>query len=124
MSVSIDGFGDTLAEMAREVIDHDQRQLKADVHEACVATRAAVQGGSPRRTGAYASGWRMRVEETGDGHVSGTVYQARKPGLTHLLEHGHEQFYMGHDTGHRSRAFPHIEPAYEVGAARLREAGT
>lgn len=120
--MGIEGFGEVVAQMAQEVAEHDRDQLKRDVREACKATREAVQAGSPRRTGAYASGWRMRVEETGDGRISGAVYQAKKPGLTHLLEHGHEQFYMGHDTGHRSRALPHIEPAYEAGAERLRGA--
>lgn len=119
--VSIEGFSETLAQMASEVADEDRELLKRRVREAARATKSAVQEGSPRRTGVYADGWRMRVEEDSDEHVTGTVWQGKKPGLTHLLEKGHEQFFMGHDTGHRSRAFPHIEPAYEVGAQKLRE---
>ncbi len=120
VSVSIEGFSEVVTQMAHEVAEHDREQLKADVREATRATKDAVRQGSPRRTGAYAAGWRMRVEEEASGRISGTVYQAKKPGLTHLLEKGHEQFFMGHDTGHRAPAQPHIEPAYEVGAERLR----
>lgn len=39
---------------------------------------------APNRTGQYGSGWTKRKQ--GEGQV---VYNRKRPGLTHLLEHGH-----------------------------------
>ena len=39
-------------------------------------------------TGKYASGWTSQTE-TGRVSAQGTIYNAKVPGLPHLLEHGH-----------------------------------
>lgn len=39
-------------------------------------------------TGEYAAGWTSRVE-TGRVSAQGQIYNAKVPGLPHLLEHGH-----------------------------------
>lgn len=57
----------------------------------------------------YADGWRYRVKGTGL-DLSLTVYNALKPGLTHLLENGHMILIDGVNHG-RSKVFKHIEPA-------------
>lgn len=57
----------------------------------------------------YADGWRYTVRGKGLGLVL-TVYNATKPGLTHLLENGHMILIRGKNFG-RSKSFKHIEPA-------------
>ncbi len=43
---------------------------------------------SPKRTGAYAKGWRSKTEK-GNGYVSSIIYNATNWQLTHLLEKPH-----------------------------------
>lgn len=55
---------------------------------------------SPENTGSYASGWRVKKVKG-----SYTVYNAKAPQLTHLLEKGHANI-----NGGRTQAIPHIKP--------------
>ena len=55
-------------------------------------------------TGKYASGWSSRVEETRMG-ATATLYNAKVPGLPHLLEHGHAKRNGGRVSGR-----VHIKP--------------
>lgn len=56
---------------------------------------------SPKRTGGYAKGWRIKRESK---HKI-IVQNSKKPYLTHLLEHGHAS-----RNGGRVRGVPHIKP--------------
>lgn len=63
---------------------------------------------SPRKTGKYASGWTYKIER-GRMAVSAVIYNRAKPGLAHLLEHGH---VSRNGTGRVFRptpAHPHIQ---------------
>lgn len=87
-----------------------------------VAKEAAkqLQGTSPTGSGKYASGWRQKTtSSTLDIHA--VVYNAKSPGLAHLLENGHLM-----RNGKRSAAYPHIKPVEEwvtaETARRLEEA--
>lgn len=124
-TVRIDALAATLTEMAEEVVTQDDEQLRRDVQAAARATADELRNGAltPAVTGEYAAGWGYETE-LGIGHVKATVHNKKKPGLTHLLEKGHEKFVNGVDTGERVPAYPHIEPAYEVGADRLRRLHT
>lgn len=121
VDVSIDSFADTLMEIATDVVTQDDEQLRRDVQQAARATADELRNGAltPAVSGEYAAGWGYETEQD-IGHVKVTVHNRKKPGLTHLLEKGHEKFVHGADTGTRVRAYPHIESAYEVGADRLR----
>ena len=55
-------------------------------------------------TGKYASGWRSKVEVTRT-DAKATLYNARLPGLPHLLEHGHAK-----RNGGRVLGTVHIKP--------------
>lgn len=67
---------------------------------------------SPKQTGKYAKGWTSDMHHAADGSPYVRVHNAKKPGLTHLLEHGH-------GGPHPAKAKPHIEAAYERGVAFL-----
>lgn len=111
-SGSIDGFGETLVRWSTEVVEEDERQLARDMRKAGRECADELHRTSPRRTGRYARGWSCTTRAEG-GHVTCEVHNRTDWQLTHLLEKGHEQFYMGHDTGHRYPGVKHIEPAYE-----------
>ncbi|MBR5299818.1 MAG: hypothetical protein IKU36_06175 [Bacteroidales bacterium] len=64
----------------------------------------------------YAKGWSMRTDETGI-----TIYNRSMPGLTFLLEFGHDVIRNGVKVGN-TKAYPHIKLAEEAGIAEFEEA--
>ncbi|WP_051353811.1 HK97 gp10 family phage protein [Atopobium fossor] len=121
VSISIDGFADVLMQEVEHTAQQNIDALRKNVRRAARATADELRNGAltPAMTGKYAAGWSATTEEV-DGHIKVVVHNKKKPGLTHLLEKGHEKFIHGRDTGTRVRAYPHIEPAYAVGAEKLR----
>ena len=67
---------DAVEASAREAAEIASRQLKS------TSPRGSAKGRH------YASGWKVKAEPSGQ-IVTFTVYNAAKPGLTHLLENGH-----------------------------------
>lgn len=66
-----------------------------------------IKQNSPKDRSEYYKGWSVKKGQGFGGSVSYTVYNKTHPGLTHLLEKGHE-------TGKgRTKAQPHIKPAEE-----------
>lgn len=61
----------------------------------------------------YETGWVAYRHKPRDGHVEAVVANKNAPGLTHLIEKGHELFVYGLDTGRRTKPRPHIKDAYE-----------
>lgn len=62
-----------IADTVPDVLKEAQKKLKSS---------------SPKSSGKYASGWKVQTNANRTG-VTGCVYNANKPGLTHLLENGH-----------------------------------
>ena len=77
-------------------------------------TRKIVQAGSPVQTGGYQKGWAVKKTSAKAGQVSITVYNRKKPGLTHLLEKGHAKRGGGRVAGQ-----PHIAPAEQYAVSEL-----
>lgn len=67
-----------------------------------------VKEKSPKNTGTYRKGWRLKVNKGRIG-TQIIIYNANKPQLTHLLENGHAKA-DGNDT---VGGIPHIYPANE-----------
>ena len=65
---------------------------------------------SPKDTGDYAKGWRKKIN-TFNGY---TIYNVKKPGLTHLLENGHIK-----RGGGRVAGITHIKPVEEEFSKKL-----
>lgn len=64
----------------------------------------------------YSKGWSMRSTELGI-----IIYNKTLPGLTFLLEHGHNVIRNGAKVG-QTKAYPHIKPAEEMGIQEFEEA--
>ena len=77
-------------------------------------TKKLVQAGSPVQTGGYQKGWAVKKTSAKAGQVSITVYNRKKPGLTHLLEKGHAKRGGGRVAGQ-----PHIAPAEQYAVSEL-----
>lgn len=55
----------------------------------------------------YVGGFSSSIDKNGK-VVTGEIGNRKEPGLVHLLEKGHATL-----TGRRTRAYPHMEPAYD-----------
>lgn len=108
-SVSVQ-LGEILQEYNDKVdADIEKAALKASKH-----TASTLRSNSPKKTGDYASGWRSK--KVGD--KESVVYNAKMPGLTHLLENGHVVVNAKGQVG-RANGIKHIEPAAEEGAEKF-----
>lgn len=67
---------------------------------------------SPRKTGDYAKGWRVKKERGRDGLQTVTVHNKTNYQLTHLLENGHVVRNKKGAYG-RTRPIKHIAPVEE-----------
>lgn len=97
-----------------EYADMTADAMKDAVDKAAKTVKKEIQAGAPKDTGAYKKSWRIKTTKNKSHDVKKTVYSAKKYRLTHLLEHGHAL-----RNGGRARAFPHIEPAAELGERQL-----
>lgn len=68
-----------------------------------------LRSSSPKKTGEYSKGWKVKTTTTRTGATT-TVYNGRKPTLTHLLEYGHPIVSGGRIVG-QAKAFPHLADA-------------
>lgn len=87
---------------------------KKAAHDAGIKTKNMLKK-APIRGKKYNKGWKMRSNETGI-----ILYNDAQPGLTWLLEHGHDIVRNGKKVGHFN-GIPHIKPAEEYGATLFEE---
>ena len=87
----LDGLADAIGDILAEYSDEIARGTKECVQKAARAGVKALKETSPRRPngGGYAKGWTAEVKEGRLG-AKATLHNKTKPGLVHLLEHGHE----------------------------------
>ena len=94
----MDGYSQDVREAVDQVVDDFGKQAKEDIKAA-----------SPKKTGKYRKGWRVKKEGGALGQVStAIVHNATSYRLTHLLEHGHQKAGGG-----RVEGIPHIAPVEE-----------
>lgn len=108
--VGMDGLQKAVKQALEETRELTGEALKRAVDKTSRETVNQIKGAAPVRTGKYAKGWATKsISKGGRGVYGKTVYQRPKPGLAHLLQHGHG--------GPRpAGAHPHI-PADEETAA-------
>jgi HK97 gp10 family phage protein len=115
IKVSVDNLDTVFA----EIVDDYKKEVDSKSNKAVLKvgreTAQDLQNTSPKQTGKYAQGWKTRTENDRYGGTVSTVYQSKKPSLTHLLE-------FGHGGPQPAPAHEHIAPAYQKGKAKLLEA--
>lgn len=120
VAIKIDGGGG-LSDLLKNVEGEMQAVAIQASKKAAHDTGLKVKNDLKRRSLAYgwkkyAKGWSMRTNEMGI-----TIYNKSMPGLTFLLEFGHDVMRNGAKVG-RTKAYPHIKPAEEEGIAEFEEA--
>lgn len=121
ITISAGDLTAAISQMVTQTIEDNDKVLTKRIRKACNKSRSYLRENSPIKTGGYAAGWRTRIEGSFPYSITGTVYQAKKPGLTHLLEKGHAKWLFGRPTGERVDGIPHISDAYEEGKKELLE---
>lgn len=112
--VTIDGLADAVA---KELADYNQDVtdgVKKEVKQVAKEMTQRLKQTSPKDSGDYAAGWREKTEFESAEDIRERVYNAKKPQLTHLLEHGHAK-----QNGGRVNGNPHIGPAEQEAEKKL-----
>lgn len=93
-----------LAEYSSDVIEG------IDTSSEKIAKQAVkkLKANSPKDTGDYGKGWRVKTEKKFGETNSHVIYNKNKPQIAHLLEHGHVKRGGGRVSGK-----PHIRPVEE-----------
>lgn len=112
--VKIDQLADTVAEELEEYSAMTGAAMKTAVRSAAKTVKSEISDNAPVLTGKYAKSWSTKVTAESSTGLEITVYSPSRYMLAHLLEHGHAK-----RGGGRTRAFPHIAPAEEVGEQQL-----
>ena len=112
--ITVDRLSDEIMDALEEYREMTDEVVQTAVDTVSKETRKIVQAGSPVQTGGYQKGWAVKTTSTKAGQVSITVYNRKKPGLTHLLEKGHAKRGGGRVAGQ-----PHIAPAEQYAVSEL-----
>lgn len=133
VTCDVGDFYDNVMHIFETFVEGAEEDLQQDIYDAAddavdelkAASGPYSQGDEPaewrrdhgdRPDHFYEKGWVAYKYEMRDGHVEAVVANKNAPGLTHLIEKGHELFVYGHDMGRRTKPRPHIKDAYEHAA--------
>lgn len=97
-------YGEEKAKTMKEAVT---KVAKMGAQAVATAARDKLGG-----SGEYAAGWTYKVTE-GRLKTEAVIYNKAKPGLAHLLEHGHVSRNGTGRTFGRVPAYPHIGPVEE-----------
>lgn len=110
--VSIDGLADAVLDALREYNNMTSEELESIAKQVAKEGTQKLRETSPKGAGSkkghYADGWGIKAVKKGANKFSFVIYNRKKPGLTHLLENGHQMRQGG-----RAKAIPHIKPVEE-----------
>ena len=109
MSKSIDiNLEEELGRILDEYMDDVEETASKVINQVAREAAQKLKDASPKKTGKYASGWTVKKGKK----LNAVVYNATRPGLTHLLEESHPIRNQYGSWG-RSTAQPHIAPVRE-----------
>lgn len=107
MKVTIDGLADAIEDILQEYDDNVKMDSKSAVRRVANRCKKQIKAAAPGTS--YPGTWATRTTSKGPEGLVITVY-SKKPGLPHLLEHGHVLIAHGKVCG-RVGAKVHIKPA-------------
>ena len=106
MKVDIGDLAQAVMDGLEEYAGAVANDIKTAAKEAADDCAKELKATSPRKTGKYAKGWKVKKAFENGVSARYTVHNATAYQLTHLLEKGHAK-----RGGGRVAAIPHIEPA-------------
>lgn len=110
--VKIDGFADTILEELKKFNDETTEVLHDTAKEVAKEGAKTLKRTSPvgrgSKKGHYADSWYVKTERPKKSKSSNIIHNKMKPGLTHLLENGHQLHQGG-----RAPSITHIKPVEE-----------
>lgn len=115
MAVKVDDLASAIIQELHDYSREVAEDVKDSVNTAAKACVKELNANSPKDTGDYRKGWRVKKAYESNSDIRLQVHNATDYQLTHLLEDG-----FAHVTGDRVDGQPHIGPAAER-AARLLE---
>ncbi len=103
-----------LSQYSQEVAE----QLKQDVRDVAQECVKNIKAASPKKTGKYKRGWKMKVVFENAADIRIKIYNSVKPQLIHLLEFGHTKKKKGRKAGYVD-GVAHVYPAEQKAAREL-----
>lgn len=115
--ISVGQLADEIMDVLNEYKEVTDEAVESAVAKVSKETKNIAKTGSPVDSGVYQKGWAIKKTSEKAGKVTVTVYNRKKPGLTHLLEKGHAL-----RNGGRVAAKTHIAPAEDYAVNELESA--
>ena len=95
MAIKIDALADAVAKELASYSQECTDELKTMVKKTAKEAVQELTVSSPKDSGEYAAGWTSRVEYESQDDIRVSIYNKKKPQLTHLLEAGHNARFYG-----------------------------
>lgn len=114
MAVKMDGLAAAIADALEEFQEETMQDVKTSVKDSAKSCVKDLKENSPKLTGEYAKGWRVKNAYESAIDIRVQVYNKTDYQLTHLLEDGHAKVSGGTVPG-----TPHIGPAAEKASEKL-----
>lgn len=117
-AVGIGDMADSIMGVLRQYSEAAEEDIQGTALEVAKEAKEKLQQDSPEgkgnRKGHYKDGWTYSVKKPSQ-KINITIYNKKKPGLTHLLENGHAKRGGGHVDGieHIATAEAFVAEEYE-----------
>ena len=106
-TINLSSFSKAVQDILTEYGEEAQKIVDETIVETQKEDTKKLKKVSPKDTGDYRKGWKLRTKETRFG-IETEVYNSSHGWLTHLLEHGHAK-----RGGGRTAAQPHVGPVQD-----------
>ena len=104
-----DKLHDDIMKILEEYSDEVDRASEECIKKVSQKGATALRRVSPKKSGTYAKGWTYKVERRRL-YAAAVIYNKNRPGLAHLLEHGHVTRNGTGRTYPKTPAHVHIQP--------------